>query len=60
MQEMQSQFLVGEDNLEKEMAAHSNNLAWMENPMNRGDWQATDRGILKELDMIWGLKQQHN
>ena len=60
MQEMQSQFLGGEDNLEKEMAAHSNNLAWMENTMNRGAWQATDQGILKELDMIWGLKQQHN
>ena len=38
-----------EDPLEKEMATHSSILAW-ENPMNRGAWRATVRGVAKELD----------
>ena len=32
--------------LEKEMAAHSNTLAW-ENPMDRGAWWAAVRGVTK-------------
>ena len=35
-----------EDPLEKEMATHSNILAWRI-PMNRGAWQATAYGITK-------------
>ena len=35
-----------EDPLEKEMATHSNILAW-EIPMNRGAWRATVRGVEK-------------
>ena len=32
--------------LEKDMAAHSSVLAW-ENPMDRGAWRATLRGVAK-------------
>ena len=42
------------DPLEKEMATHSSILAWescLENPMDRGDWQATVHGVSKESDM---------
>ena len=35
-----------EDPLEKEMATHSNILAW-EIPMNRGAWRATVHGVEK-------------
>ena len=35
-----------EDPLEKEMATHSNILAW-EIPMNRGAWRATFHGVEK-------------
>ena len=35
-----------EDTLEKEMATHSNSLAW-ENPMDRGTWLATVHGVTK-------------
>ena len=38
--------LGGEDPLEKEMATHSNILAW-ENPMDRGTWLATVHGVTK-------------
>ena len=42
MQEARVQFLGREDPLEKEMATHS-----MENPMDRGAWQATAHGIAR-------------
>ena len=42
MQEMQIQYLGGEDSLEKEMATHSNILAW------RIPWtEATVHGVAK-------------
>ena len=49
MQETQVQSLGQEDPLEKGMITHSTCL---ENPMDRGVWQATVRGVAKESDMI--------
>ena len=46
MQETQVQSLGQEDALEKEMTTHSSILAW-ENPMDRGAWRATVRGVTK-------------
>ena len=43
MEEMEVQSLGWEDSLEKEMATHSNILAW-ENPMDRGAWWAIVHG----------------
>ena len=43
MQETQVQSLGQKDPLEEEMATHSSILA-LENPMDRGAWQATVRG----------------
>ena len=48
MWETQVRSLGWEDLLEKEMATHSNILAWRI-PMDRGAWQATVVG-LQELD----------
>ena len=48
MQETQVQSLGQEDPLEKGMITHSTCL---ENPMDRGVWQATVRGVAKESDM---------
>ena len=49
MQEMQVRSQGCKDLLEKEMATHSNILAWG-NPLNRGAWQATVHGVAKESD----------
>ena len=49
MQEMQVRSQGCKDLLEKEMATHSNILAWG-NPLNRGAWQATVHGAAKESD----------
>ena len=49
MQETQVQSLGQEDPLEKGMITHSTCL---ENPVDRGVWQATVRGVAKESDMI--------
>ena len=49
MEEMRVQSLGWEDPLQKEMAIHSNILAW-ENLMDRGDQQAKVHGV-KERDM---------
>ena len=46
MKEMQVQSLGEDDPLEKEMANHSNILAW-EIPMERGAWWATVHGVSK-------------
>ena len=43
MQESQVQFLGWEDPLEEEMATHSS----LENPMDRGAWQATVHGVTR-------------
>ena len=48
MQEMWVQSLGQEDPLEKEMATHSNILAWRI-PLDRGAWKATVYGVAK----IW-------
>ena len=56
MQEIQVQFLGWEDPLEKEKATHSSFLAW-EIPMDRGAWQATVRGVVKESDVTLATKQ---
>ena len=44
MQETWVQFLDQEDPLEKEMATHSTTLG-LENPTDRGAWQATVYGV---------------
>ena len=50
-----------EDPLEKEMAAHSS-ISCLENPMNRGDWQATVHGVTRvRRDLLTKQQQQrHN
>ena len=45
MQETWVQFTGWEDPLEKEMATHSSSC--LENPMDRGAWQATVHGVTK-------------
>ena len=49
-QEMRVRSLGWLDPLEKEMATHSNILAWG-NPMDREAWQATVHRVSKESDM---------
>ena len=51
MQETQVQSLGGEDPLEKGMATHSSILTW-KNPMDRGAWCATVRGITKSQTQV--------
>ena len=51
MRETQVQSLGRKDPLEKEMATHSNVLMSMENPMDRGTWQATVSWGHKESEM---------
>ena len=46
IQETPVQFLGWEDPLEKEMATHSNILAWGI-PMDRGAWRATVHGVVR-------------
>ena len=46
MQETWIGSLGWEDPLEKEMATHSNILAWTI-PMDRGAWQATVHGVVR-------------
>ena len=45
MQETWVPFLGKEDTLEKEMATHSNILAWRILAVDRGAWQATVQGV---------------
>ena len=62
MQETQLRSLDGEDPLEKEMATHSS-IIGLENPMDRGAWQAIVHGVAKESNTTllgyssWGLKE---
>ena len=51
MQETLVQSLDWEDPLEREMAAHSSILG-LENPMDRGAWWATVRGIEKSRTQL--------
>ena len=51
MGETQVQFLGWGDPLEKEMATHSSVLIW-QNPMDRGAWQATVRGVTKSWKQL--------
>ena len=46
MQEMWVRSLGWEDPLEKEMTTYSSILAW-KNPMDRGIWQDTVHGVMK-------------
>ena len=47
MQKTQVQLLGWEDPLEKEMATHSTPVFLLGNPMDRGAWWATVRGVAK-------------
>ena len=49
MQETRVGPLGQEDPLEREMATHSSILAW-KNPVDRGAWWNTVRGVTKESD----------
>ena len=51
VQETQVQFLGWEDPLEKELATHSNVLAWRI-PMDRGAWWATVHGGAKSWTQL--------
>ena len=51
IQETQVQSVGWEDPLEKEMATHSNILAW-EHPMDRGAWRATVQGVTKSQTQL--------
>ena len=46
MQEIQVESLDWDDPLEKEMANHSN-IPALENPMDRGAWWVTVRGVAR-------------
>ena len=59
MQERRVWSLSQEDSLEKEMTTHSSIPAW-KNPMNRGAWQATVHGVVKESDMTQWLNSNEN
>ena len=47
MQETWVRFLGWEDPLEKKMATHSSQYSCLENPMDRGAWQAIVHGVAK-------------
>ena len=47
MQETRVLLLGQEDPLVEEMATHSSIHSCLENPMDRGDWQATVYGVAK-------------
>ena len=52
IQETQVHYLGREDPLEKEMATHSSILSWKIPWTERGAWQATVYGVVKELGTI--------
>ena len=54
MQETQVQSLGREDPLEKAMATHSSTC--LENPMDRGAWEAKVHGVGKESDTTERLR----
>ena len=57
MQETRVQSLGQEDPLEKEMATHSSILTCLENPVDRGAWQATVHGVTKSGTRLNQLRQ---
>ena len=66
MQEVQIQLMGQEDPLEKEMAIHFSILACLENPTDRGAWQAPAHGVarvrhdLKTMRPFRGTASQEN
>ena len=50
------QLLGWEDPLKEEMATHSGQYYCLENPTERGAWQATVNGVAKEVDKT---EQEH-
>ena len=56
-QEIQVESLGQGDPLEEEMAIHSNILACLENPMDRGAWWATVHRVTKSWTQLvsWAL-----
>ena len=58
MWETQVQSLGREDPLEKEMVTHSSVLA-LENPMDRGDWQATVHRVPKSWTRLSDFTSLH-
>ena len=59
MQEMQVQSLGQKDHLKK-VTARTVQYSWLENPMDKGDWQATVHGVAKESDLTWQLNSNNN
>ena len=57
MQEAEVQSLGKEDSLEKEMATHSNILAW-KNPTDRVAWQVTVHGVARVSHNLMTKQQQ--
>ena len=51
VQKMQVQSLCQEDSLEEEMATHSS-YSCLDNPMDRGAWQATVHSIAKSQTQL--------
>ena len=50
-QETRVQSLGSEDSLKEEMATHPSIHSW-KNPMDRGDWWATDHGVTKSQTQL--------
>ena len=59
MQEMQVWSLGQKDPLKK-VTAWTVQYSWLENPMDKGDWQATVHGVTKESDLTWQLNSNNN
>ena len=59
MQEMQVRSLGQKDPLKK-VTAWTVQYSWLENPMDKGDWQATVHGVAKDSDLTWQLNSNNN
>ena len=59
MQEMQVWSLGQKDPLKK-VTAWRVQYSWLENPMDKGDWQATVHGVAKDSDLTWQLNSNNN
>ena len=59
MQEMQVRSLGQKDPLKK-VTAWTVQYSWLENPMDKGDWQAIVHGVAKESDLTWQLNSNNN
>ena len=58
MQKTQAPSQGREDPLQEEMATHSSNSC-LENPMDRGTWQATVQGVTKSQTQLSNLEHTH-